>query len=132
LEFPDLSRKLIALARQHSANCILIEQTGPGLHHIQQLKANPVDGVPMPIGIKVETDKRTRMEAQSARFEAGQVLLPKEAPWLDVFLHEILAFPYARHDDQIDSISQFLSWAEQGYRRWAPGEGMVGPKIIQG
>ena len=66
----------------------------------------------MPIGIKPEGDKIVRMEAQSARFEEGQVHLPKEAPWLAAFLHEMLAFPNSRHDDQIDSVSQFLYWAE--------------------
>ena len=71
-----------------------------------------MSGVPMPIGIKPEGDKLVRMEAQSARFEAGQVHLPKEASWLAAFLHEMLAFPMARHDDQIDSVSQFLNWAE--------------------
>jgi hypothetical protein len=47
-----------------------------------------------------------------ARFEAGQLYLPREAPWLGDCLHEILSFPNTRHDDQIDSISQFLKWAE--------------------
>jgi hypothetical protein len=27
--------------------------------------------------------------------------------WLGAFLHEMLAFPNARHDDQVDSVSQF-------------------------
>jgi phage terminase large subunit-like protein len=93
----------------------------------------------MPIGIKPEGDKLVRMEAQCARFEAGQVYLPHDAPWLSELLHEILAFPNARHDDQIDSISQFLNWAENdhrwqpmligaapvifvGGRRWSPGD----------
>ncbi len=71
-----------------------------------------MSGVPVPIGIKPIGDKLVRMEAQCARFEAGQVFLPKEAPWLSEFLHEILAFPNARHDDQIDSVSQFLKRAE--------------------
>jgi phage terminase large subunit-like protein len=52
------------------------------------------------------------VSVQCARFEAGQVFLPKEAPWLSEFLHEILAFPNARHDDQIDSVSHFLKRAE--------------------
>ena len=52
-----------------------------------------------------------RMEAQTPRFEAGHVLLPKEAPWLATFLDELLAFPRGRHDDQVDSVSQFLKWA---------------------
>lgn len=112
LEFPHLRQKLIALALEHKPNCVLIEEAGPGLHLVQDFRANPVSGVPIPIGIKPEGDKLVRMEAQSARFEAGQVHLPNEAPWLATFLHEMLAFPMARHDDQIDSVSQFLNWAE--------------------
>ena len=38
--------------------------------------------------------------------------LPKDAPWLAEFMAEILAFPKARHDDQVDSLSQFLEWTE--------------------
>ena len=52
------------------------------------------------------------MEAQCARFEAGQVYLPKDAPWLSEFLREVFAFPNARHNDQVDSVSQFWNWAE--------------------
>jgi phage terminase large subunit-like protein len=26
------------------------------------------------------------------------------------FLYEFLAFPHDRHDDQVDSVSQFLRW----------------------
>ena len=88
LEFPRLKHQLIALARDHAPNRILIEQAGPGLHLIQEFRANPVPGVPMPIGIKPAGDKLVRMEAQCARFEAGQVYLPREAPWLSDLLHE--------------------------------------------
>jgi predicted phage terminase large subunit-like protein len=112
VEFPELRRRLIALAQEHKPNTILIEQAGPGLHLIQEFRTNPIPGVPVPIGIKPEGEKLVRMEAQSARFEAGQVHFPREASWLDELLHELLAFPNGRHDDQIDSISQFLNWAE--------------------
>jgi predicted phage terminase large subunit-like protein len=117
LEFPDIKRKVISLAREYSPNRILIEQAGPGLHLIQELKANPTPGVPAPIGIKPEGDKVMRMEAQSARFEAGQVYLPERAPWLATLLHEILGFPKGQHDDQLDSVSQFLNWVESVRRR---------------
>ena len=109
-------------------NRILIEKAGPGLHLIQELRANPALGVPLPIGIKPESDKLTRMAAQCARFEAGQVHMPKQASWLSDFLHEIFAFPTARHDDQIDSVSQFLKWAEtRGRTEFVVG---MGPKIF--
>jgi len=131
LEFPHLRRKLIVLARDHTPRRILIEQAGPGLHLIQELKANPERGIPVPIGIKPEGDKIVRMEAQCARFEAGQVYVPKEEPWLSALLHEILAFPNARNDDQIDSISQFLNWAESEHLR-RPRVSLFGPEIIYG
>jgi phage terminase large subunit-like protein len=65
---------------------------------------------------------------QSARFEAGQVHLLKQASWLSDFLHELFAFPHARHDDQIDSVSQFLKWAEmRGRSEFVLG---MGPKVF--
>jgi len=130
LEFPHLKQKLIQLARQHLPRSILIEQAGPGLHLIQEFRANPAQFVPVPIGIHPEGDKIIRMEAQSARFEAGQVHLPKEAPWLDELLRELLAFPNARHDDQIDSVSQFLNWIER--RGNFPTVATFGPIIVYG
>ena len=129
-EFPALWCKLIELAREHKPYQILIEQAGPGLHMIQELRANPVPGVPLPKGIRPQGDKLVRMEAQAARFESGhQVHLPKEAPWLDEFLHELLASRTARHDDQIDSVSQFLNWAEDRHR-FEPTGPFSAPMIV--
>jgi predicted phage terminase large subunit-like protein len=54
-----------------------------------------------------------RMVAQSAKIEAGHVYLPKSAPWLGDFLTELLSFPNGRHDDQVDSVSQFLYWLQK-------------------
>jgi hypothetical protein len=35
------------------------------------------------------------------------------SPWLAIFLTELLSFPHGRHDDQVDSVSQFLYWFQQ-------------------
>ena len=51
------------------------------------------------------------MSVQSRMIESGKVFLPNDAPWLDQFRYEIAAFPNGSHDDQIDSLSQFLRWA---------------------
>jgi predicted phage terminase large subunit-like protein len=131
LEFPRLKQKLIDLALDYRPHTILIERAGPGLHLIQEFQANSVKGVAMPIGIRPEGDKVDRMAAQSARFEAGQVFLPREAPWLSELLHEILGFPHARNDDQIDSVSQFLNWIESRRDRKLTVS-PLGPKIIYG
>ncbi len=36
------------------------------------------------------------------------------ASWLDAYFSELTSFPKARHDDQVDSTSQFLEWASAG------------------
>ncbi len=53
------------------------------------------------------------MAARAALIEAGQVHLPEEAPWLADFQAEVMAFPHGRHDDQVDSMAQFLNWIEE-------------------
>ena len=111
VEFPALRRKIVNHAISHRGQTVLIEKAGPGLELVQELRDDPTPGFPKPIGIVPEGDKYVRMEAQTPRFEAGHVFLPKEAPWLAEFLEELLAFPRGRHDDQIDSVSQFLKWA---------------------
>ncbi len=45
------------------------------------------------------------------------MLLPETASWLGDFLLEILTFPHGRYDDQVDSLSQFLTWASAKRRR---------------
>ena len=108
LEFPDLRRRIISHAKSHKAKAILIEDASSGAALIQDLKH---EGTIRPIAIHPDQDKIVRLEAQSAVIEAGHVLLPRSAPWLDDFLLEVLAFPHGRFDDQVDSLSQFLTWA---------------------
>jgi phage terminase large subunit-like protein len=60
-----MNQPRICLAREYAPDTLLIEQTGPGLHLVQELRANPETHVPVPIGIKPEGDKHVRMEAQS-------------------------------------------------------------------
>ncbi len=76
------------------------------------------EGTIRPIAIRPDRDKIVRLEAQSAVIEAGHVLLPERAPWLDDFLLEVLAFPHGRFDDQVDSLSQFLTWARRPLPRF--------------
>jgi predicted phage terminase large subunit-like protein len=109
-EYPSLKRRVIELARRKNAHSVLIEDKGSGTQLIQDLRYEKT-GV-RPIAIAPEGDKITRMSNQSARIEARQVFLPADAPWLDDFKAEVLAFPYGKFDDQVDSLSQFLSWAE--------------------
>ena len=109
-EYPELRRRIPAHAQARCATTVLIEDAGSGTHLIQDLRA---EGRIRPIAIRPDGDKIVRMEAQSALIEAGHVFLPVTASWLGDLQTEMMAFPYGRHDDQIDSVSQFLGWASR-------------------
>jgi predicted phage terminase large subunit-like protein len=115
LEYPDLQRKIRSMSVQMNANRVLVEQAGSGLSLIQDLKRSSDLNV---IGIVPKHDKATRLLSVSAMIEAGRVLVPKEAPWLAEFRRELTMFPNARHDDQVDSLSQFLKWLDQPQLQW--------------
>lgn len=110
LDFPDLIRAVASLHARCQADAVLVEEQGSGISLIQTLRAQ--HGI-WPIGRRSKDDKETRLTAVTPMIEAGQVLLPADAPWLPALLHELLGFPSAKHDDQVDSISQYLGWARE-------------------
>ena len=124
MNIPDLKRKVIAVYRNwRSANCeLVIENKGSGMSLIQDLKRDGINA----IAVDPEGDKTMRMNAQTARIEAGSVLLPRQAAWLDDFRVEILPFPAGRHSDQVDAFSQALHRAFN-VRRAECMVGVIGP-----
>lgn len=106
-EAPDLRHAIVALSERWNADVTLIEKTQLGhalLHDLRRTKALA------PILVEPRYDKEARLLAQSARFEAGQVYLPTEAPWLGAYIGELLAFPNGRHDDQVDATTYALHY----------------------
>jgi len=120
LEYPDLRRKVIELHKRwrHVNNdyALVIENKGSGMSLIQDLEKEHIHA----IAVDPAGDKVMRVNEQTARIEAGSVWLPKQAPWLDEFRREILAFPLSRYSDQVDAFSQALDRAFK--RRDGDGE----------
>ena len=121
LEYPDLKRRLLQEAERHRAHYVLIERAGSGLGLFQELRRRDDLRHLHFQGCLPKEDKETRLSVQSAKFEAGQVYLPKTAPWLGEFVEELLAFPGSRHDDQVDSVTQFLRWIGRQETLLKPG-----------
>tara|TARA_R110002074_G_scaffold94547_1_gene206384 strand:+ start:385 stop:1134 length:750 start_codon:yes stop_codon:yes gene_type:complete len=107
LEYPELKRKVREMAEQFRAGIILIEDTSAGVQLIQELQR---EGFARIVAIKPQGDKVMRMAAQTPIIEAGRVFIPRDAPWLPDFLHELAMFPRGRFDDQVDSTSQALAF----------------------
>jgi predicted phage terminase large subunit-like protein len=74
------------------------------------------DGLHAVTRYKPQSDKVTRLHAQTATVENGFVHLPPSAPWLAEYLHELCVFPNGRHDDQVDATAQFPDWFKSAGR----------------
>jgi predicted phage terminase large subunit-like protein len=116
LTFPELLRTVEWHARAWNANDIIIEDSAAGTQVIQSMRFERLPRVPLPIAITPEKDKQTRLHAVSAIIEQGRVHLPTNAPWLEDFRVELIQFPFGRHDDQVDCLSQFLGRMQKEQR----------------
>ncbi len=86
------------------------QESGPTSYGlIQALREKHVNVV----DYKPKGEKEERLISQIDLFEGGSVLLPKEAPWLEEFVTELLSFP-GRHDNQVDALAQGLAWRTRG------------------
>lgn len=62
----------------------------------------------IPFKSPASASKVSRAEAVTGLIEAGQVFLPRTAPWLEEFIREHAVFPNGVHDDQVDTTSMGL------------------------
>ena len=125
LEFPDLKRAVRDQAARFRGSTILVEDRASGTQLIQELRREGlfgIQGVDPPPG----TDKVMRLHAHTAAFESGRVLLPRDAPWLDDYVAELIGFPGSRHDDQVDSTTQALTYLDR-----APAPMVISKQVME-
>jgi predicted phage terminase large subunit-like protein len=118
LNFPQLKRFVLELAGLYSTDVVLVEDKASGTSLIQELHAESFSIVEA--ASSLDGDKIMRLHAQTAKIEGGFVLFPQEAPWLDAYIHELVGFPNAKNDDQVDSTVFALAWStpKGGARAW--------------
>jgi predicted phage terminase large subunit-like protein len=110
--FNKLKEKIIQVKERYGrAASLVIEESGISYGLIQALREQNVNVV----DYKPQGEKDERLISQIDLFEGGSVLLPKEAPWLEEFVAELLSFP-GRHDDQVDALAQGLAWRRETWK----------------
>lgn len=96
---------------KHRPDATLIETKGNGEALLSDL-ASEIPGLigrnPDPHGNKV-----SRAAVATPRFEAGEVYLPKDAPWVADYVEELCSFPQGAHDDMVDDTSQYFLWCQE-------------------
>jgi len=108
LDYPELRKAVLRLADQWNADKVLIEKAASGIPLLQDLFPTNRSRYR---AIQPLKDKELRFAHACAPIEAGMALLPREATWLVDFKRELQGFPRSHHDDQVDSVSQFLNWS---------------------
>ena len=106
--FPQLVKAVTNLAERWKPSDVLIEDAGSGQSLIQELRTSTRLKI---VPVRPKGDKLERAHAVTPVFESGQVFLPEEAQWREELEYELEVFPLGEHDDIVDSVVQYLSWA---------------------
>jgi predicted phage terminase large subunit-like protein len=107
-DYPTLRGTAFALAQKYRPHYVLIEKASTGISLAQEFKQVSFGG--MTQLVPVEHDKIGRLYVNQGKFAAGLVLFPRNAHFLPVLEAELLTFPQSKTDDQVDSITQALSF----------------------
>lgn len=117
LTYPELKKKAVYYNNKYGVRWNLIEDHASGSELISDLKS---DGMSNIIGIRQNKDKITRFAAVTGMFQSGVVQFPKDTYFMELVVNELVNFPFAKNDDIVDSISQFLNFIKNkksiGYR----------------
>ncbi len=94
-----------------TASAHLIEEKANGSAIIDTLR-DQIPGITpvLPLG-----GKEARAHAVESLWSSDQVLLPspEQHPWVNEFVQELLEFPSSLFDDQVDAMTQALSWLRE-------------------
>jgi predicted phage terminase large subunit-like protein len=108
LNYPDLKNKIQDLNDKFSPHVILIEDHASGQSVAQDLRRTGMLNIRT---IRHRLDKVSRFALTISMFQSGSVVFPKDDAFIeDVIIPEVLQFPYVKHDDAVDSISQALNY----------------------
>lgn len=108
MDLPDTIEAIKRLSAKHpDAIAKYIEDKANGPAVMQMLKGK-LNGL---IGVEPEGGKEARSNAVAPLFEAGNVYFPHPLykPWIEEVIEELVSFPNAAHDDDVDAATQALT-----------------------
>lgn len=118
MDFVRTRQVFVEFAKKHpDVLAKLIEDKANGTAIINSLSAAVVGLIP----VTPKESKEARASSVSPLWEAGNVYIPEDSvEWVGDFVRELLEFPSGSHDDQVDAMTQALSYmAGSGVMEWA-------------
>ena len=96
---------------QHKPDVCIVEKKASGQSLIQDMRRG---GLPVQEYLP-DRDKVSRVYAASPMIESGRIWLPSGKPWADDLVTELLQFPNAAHDDQVDAMTMAIHYMKESW-----------------
>ena len=107
MDFVRTGQAIREMSRKYpQATAKLVEDKANGPAVIRSLRDH-INGI---IPRTPKDPKLGRLNSVSPLFESGNILLPERAAWVGDFVHELLHFPNAANDDQVDACTQAIEY----------------------
>jgi len=111
-EYPELRRMAQEQYRLFKPDICIVEKKASGQSLIQDMRRA---GLPV-LEYNPDKDKVSRVYAATPLFEAGRVWLPKFKVYSQDLYDELITFPFAPHDDQVDATAMAVHYLKESWR----------------
>jgi len=117
-EYPELRRLTQKLYNKHKPDVCMVEKKASGQSLIQDMRRA---GLPV-LEYNPDRDKVARVYAASPLMEAGRLWIPKGKKWADDLIEELIRFPNAAHDDQVDALTMAVHYLKESWHLTHPDD----------
>jgi predicted phage terminase large subunit-like protein len=106
----ELRDAALRLIEQYRPRKILIEDASSGTSLESMLREKNHRAELWPTRAR---NKEERLQSVLHYFVEGRVFIKEDEVWTVDLLSEWMRFPLGRHDDQVDAMSQYLTWYQE-------------------
>ena len=117
-EYPELRRLAQRLYSDNKPDVCMIEKKASGQSLIQDMRRA---GLPV-MEYTPDRDKVSRVYAASPIMEAGRVWIPSNKKWSEDLIEELIRFPNAAHDDQVDAMTMAIPYMKESWHLEHPDD----------
>jgi predicted phage terminase large subunit-like protein len=126
VDYTELKATVRRLRDQWQADKVLIEASALGNALLQDFRRE-TSGVYQ--GVNVVASKLDRFIPHTDWIKSGKLVIPTDPPWFDDFRRELIAFPDAARDDQVDALTQFAEYMRRSQGAYLDTDPATGRRL---